>query len=168
MPVRLAVFRRKVCLDKIPCHSRADSPATHAEYVHVIIFDTLAGGEMIFEEPRASPRHFVGTYRRADSTTANSHASIHLTGHDGLRERDHEVGIIVRRVQAMRAEVHHLVTSRMKFGHNFFFESEASMIGGDSNSHAISLSPLPVCSPAAALSASSTALSRRTRPAGID
>src|SRR5262249_36656148 len=117
MPVRLAVLRSKVCLDKVPCHSRADSPATHAEYVHVIIFDPLAGGEMIFDEPGASARHFVGTYRRADSTTANSHASIHLTGHDGLRERHHEVRIIVRRVQAMGAEVHHLMTSSMKFGH---------------------------------------------------
>src|SRR5262245_28729085 len=161
MPVRLAVLRSKVCLDKVPCHCWADGPAIHAEYVHVIIFDTLTGGEMIVDEPGANARHFVGNHRRADTTAANSEASIHLAGRDGLRERHHEVGIIVVRVGLMGAEVHHLVPSRIKFGHEFFFECEATMIGGNSNPHAIFLS-------AAALSASSTALFCSTRPAGID
>src|SRR5262245_35844992 len=161
MPVRLAVLRCKVCLDKVPCHGGADSPATHAEYVHVIIFDTLAGGKMIVDEPGTNARHLVGTYRGADSTAADSQASIHLAGHDGLRERHHEVGIIVKRVQTMGAEVYYLVPSRIKFGHEFFFECEPSMIGSNSDPHAIFLS-------AAALSASSTALFCSTRPAGID
>ena len=64
------------------------------------------------------------------------------------------------RVQAIGPEVHHLVPSRIKFGHEFFFKSEATMIGSNSNPHAIFLS-------AAALSASSTALFCSTRPAGI-
>src|SRR5262245_47013368 len=116
---------------------------------------------MIVDEPGANARHFVGNHRRADPTAANSHASIHLAGHYGLRERHHEVGIIVKRVQAMGAEVHYLVPSRIQFGHEFFFESEPTMIGSNSNPHAIFLS-------AAALSASSTALFCTTRPAGID
>src|SRR5262245_28518784 len=168
MPVRPTVLRGQVCLDKVPCHCWAHSAATHAEYVHVIIFDALTGREMIVDEPGANARHLVGDYRRADPTAANSHASIHLTGRDGLRERRHEVGIIVKRVQASGAEVHHLVPSRTKLGHEFFFESEATMIGSNSNLHAISRSPFPVRSSAAALSASMTALFRRTRPAGID
>ena len=61
----------------------------------------------------------------------------------------------------MGAEVHHLVSSRVKFRHEVFFESEATMIGSNSNLHAIFLS-------AADLSASSTALFCNTRPAGID
>src|SRR5499426_3243141 len=113
MPVRLAILCGKVCLDKVPCHGRPYGAAAHAEHVHMIIFDTLTGREMIVDEPGANARHFVGTYRRADSTAANSQTSIHLAGRDGLRERHYEVGIIVRRVQAMSAEVHHLVASRI-------------------------------------------------------
>jgi len=78
MPVRLAVLRRQVCLDKVPCHCWAYGAATHAEYVHVIIFDTLVSREMIVDEPGANARHFVDTYGRPDPTAANSHASIHL------------------------------------------------------------------------------------------
>src|SRR5262244_1544877 len=117
---------------------------------------------MIMDESGVNARHFVGTYRRADPTAANSHASIHLAGRDGHRERHYEVRIIVRRVQAMSAEVHHLVPSCVESGHDFFFQSEATMIGSNSNLHAISLSPCPVRSPAAALSARTTALFRRT------
>src|SRR5262245_6838185 len=168
MPVRLTVLCGKVCLDNIPCHCWTHGAAAHAEYVHVIIFDTLTGGEMIVDETGANPRHFVGTHARADPTAADSHASIHLPGHYGLRERQHKVGIIVKRVQAMGAEVHHLVPVHIKFGHEFFFECEPTMIGSNSNPHAISLWSFPVRLPAAALSASSTALVRRTRPAGID
>src|SRR4029450_9982140 len=124
MPVRLAVLRGQIRLDKIPCHRRAHGPPAHAEYVHVIIFDTLTRGEMIVDQPGANARHFVGTYRRADPTAANSHASTHLAGRDGIRERYHEVGIIVTRVQTISTEVHNLVPSRIKFGHDFFFESE--------------------------------------------
>src|SRR5215470_12276589 len=123
---------------------------------------------MIMDESGANARHFVGTYRRADPTAANSHASIHLAGRDGLRQRRYEVGIIVRRVQAISAEVHHLVPSCIQSGHDFFFQSEATMIGSNSNLHAISLSPFHVRSPAAALSTRTTALFRRTRPTGID
>src|SRR5262245_11852985 len=123
---------------------------------------------MIVDESGANARHFVGTYRCADATAANSQASIHFTGRDGLRERDHEVGIIVIRVQAMSAEVHQLMPSRIQLGHEFFLEIKATMIGGDANPHAISLSPSSARFPAAALSAMSTALFWSTRPAGID
>ena len=78
MPVRLAVLRSQVCLDKVPCHCWPHGPGTHTEYVHVIIFHTLMGGEMIVDEPGANARDFVRTYSRADPTAANSHASIHL------------------------------------------------------------------------------------------
>src|SRR5262245_7776802 len=167
MPVRLAVLRSQKCLNEIPGHCWAFGPTTHAEYVHMVVFDTLSSGEVIVDEPCANARHLVGTYRRADSTAANSHASIHLAGCDCLRKRNHEIGIIVLGIQIVGTEVHHLVASRFKFDHEVFFETESTMIGSDANPHAISLSP-SMRFPAAALSASSTALSRRTRPAGID
>src|SRR5215831_4999646 len=109
MPVLLAVLRSQVCLDKVPGHFRTNGPASHAEYVHVIIFDTLMGGEMIVDESGANALHFVGTHRGADATAANSQASIHVAGGDGIREKNHEVGIIVSRVQGIGTEVHHLM-----------------------------------------------------------
>src|SRR5215468_6917872 len=168
MPGFLAVLRSQVCLNKVPCHCWTDGPAAHTDYVHVIVFDSLLCGEMIVDEPGASARHLVGTHRRANPTAANSHASIHLAGRNGMREKHHEVGIIVIRVQAIGSEVLHLVPSLIKFGHDFFFKRETTMIGSNSNPHAISLSPSLLRSPAAALSASSTALFCSTRPAGID
>jgi len=98
MPVRLAALCGKVCQDKVPCHCWTHGAAAHAEYVHVIIFDTLTGGEMIMDEAGTNARNFVGTNGRADPTAANGQASIHLAGRHGLRERHHEVGLIVMRV----------------------------------------------------------------------
>src|SRR5438093_10459962 len=105
MPVRLAVIRSHKCLNKIPGHCWAHGSAAHADYVQVIVFDTLPGGEVIVDEPSANARHLVGTYRRADSTAANSHASIHVAGCDCLRERNHEIGIIGMRMEIAGAAV---------------------------------------------------------------
>jgi hypothetical protein len=109
----------------------------------VIIFDTLTGGKMIMDESSANARHFVGANRRADSTAANGQATINLAGNDGFCERHHEIGIVVLRVQSVGAEVHHLVPGCVKSGHEIFFEAEATMIGSNSNPHAISLSSSP-------------------------
>src|SRR6478609_349287 len=127
MPIGLAVLRSQICLHKVPRHSRTHGPATHAEYVHMIIFDTLTGGKMILDESGANARHFVGTNGRADPTAANGQATIYLAGCDGLRERHHEVGIIVLLVQAMGAEIHHLMARPFQFGTEIFFENETSM-----------------------------------------
>src|SRR5262249_35003483 len=68
VPFRLAVLRSQVCLDEVPCHCWPYRAATHAEYVHVIIFDTLMGGEMTVYEARANAAHFVRAYSGPDST----------------------------------------------------------------------------------------------------
>src|SRR5262245_45793285 len=98
MAVCLAVLRSQICLDKIPCHCWAHGPASHAEYVHVIIFDTLSGREVIVHESSANAGHLVGNYGGTDATAANSHASIYFARRDGICKRHHEVGIVVLRV----------------------------------------------------------------------
>src|SRR5438093_13689263 len=102
--------------------------------------------------PARMPGTLLAHTGRADSTAANSHASIHLAGCDCLRERNQEIGIIVTGIQIVGAEVHHLVPNRFKFGHEVFFETESTMIGSDANPHAISLSSSSVRFPAAVLS----------------
>jgi hypothetical protein len=47
MPRLLAEGCRQECLERIPGQLRSNRPASHADDIHVIIFDALAGGEMV-------------------------------------------------------------------------------------------------------------------------
>ena len=55
------------------------------------------------------PGDLVGADRRADAAAADRHAALDLSRHHRLAERNDEVGIVVVRIQRVRAEVDDLV-----------------------------------------------------------
>src|SRR5215831_3322842 len=81
----LTVLSRQERLYKVPSHSRPHGPAAHAKDVHVIVLDSLLGGEVIVNERGASTPNFVGAHRRANSTATDGHTAVHLSG-------DHRLG----------------------------------------------------------------------------
>src|SRR5271167_2358277 len=60
-----------------PCHR--ESPASEAEYIHVIIFQPLAGRMSIVTEPRAHPARLIGTYGGAHAAASHSHTTFHVS-----------------------------------------------------------------------------------------
>ena len=109
MPIGLAELGAEKRLDGIPGHRGPDRPSAHTEDVEVIVLDALLRREMIVDERRTNARDLVGTHRRAHAATANRHAAFDLSRNDGLRKRHDEVGIVVGRIQRVRAEIHDLV-----------------------------------------------------------
>src|SRR5215471_1535448 len=65
----LTVLSRQKRLHKVPSYCRSDRPAAHAKDVHVIVLDSLLGGEVIVDQGRADTLNFVGTNRRANTAT---------------------------------------------------------------------------------------------------
>ena len=174
VPLGLAEFGREERLDEIPSELNAHHPPAHAEDVHVIVLDTLPGGEVVLDQPRANTRYLVGADGRADAAAADRHAALHRPRRHGPGKRDDEVGIVVAGAQAMGAEIDDLVPRRAEPADDLLLQAEAAVIGGDPHSH-VPTSRLrghrrssELQSPAAARSASTRAWSRRTRPAGID
>jgi hypothetical protein len=76
----------------------------------VIIFYPLPSREMVFDQGGPRTGNLVGANRRPHAAAADSYATINLTCHHRLRERDNKIRIIVARIQTMCAEVDHLVT----------------------------------------------------------
>src|SRR6516164_1346754 len=135
----LAELGGQESLHEIPGHFRADRTSAHAEYIHVIIFDDLLGGEMIVDETGANAFHLVGAHRRADAAAADRDAAIDFAGDDGLAERHDEVGIIVIGNQGVRTEIRHLMARRANATDQFFLQSKTAVIRGNSNAHRVPL-----------------------------
>jgi hypothetical protein len=97
MPRGLAVFGREKGLHQVPSDGRADRPATHAKDIHVIILNTLAGRKVVMNQRGASAGNFVRAHRCADAAAANGDAPFYLASHDGVRQWNNKVGVIIAR-----------------------------------------------------------------------
>src|SRR5215471_14738051 len=120
---------------------------------------------MIVNETGVNAFHFVGAYRRANTAAADCDAAIHLACDHCLAKRYNVVRVIVARVQAVSAEIDHLVPRFADLGNQPFLQSKSTVICGDAHFHATTFSEFP---PAAAWSASTNACSRRIRPPGME
>src|SRR5215475_2286361 len=101
----LTVLSRQKRLYKVPSHSRSYRPAAHAKDVHVIVLDSLLGGEMIVDKRGANTPNFVGAHRRANPTATDGHTAIHLSSDHRLRQREHIVGIVIAFAQSMGTKI---------------------------------------------------------------
>src|ERR1700756_1452997 len=82
-------------LDQVPCLHRSHDPATHTNNVHVIVLDSLSGGEVIVDQGSANAVNLVGTDRGADTATAYGNASLQLACCNCTGERNNKIRIVV-------------------------------------------------------------------------
>jgi hypothetical protein len=83
--------------------------STQAENVHVVVFDALMGGEDVVDKPSAHTRNFVCSDGRANTAVAKRHAALHFRRGNSPVQWDDEVGVVIRRVQFVCAEVDNIV-----------------------------------------------------------
>jgi hypothetical protein len=164
MAFSLAVLCGQIGLDKIPGYFGSYGPSTHAQNVHMIVFDALPGREVIMDQPGTNSLYFVGADRCAYPATAYSNATLDFACGNCLSERDHEIGIVVTGIQAVRTEVRDFMASSMELGYQLLFEAESTVVSRNAHLHFSFL----LLGPVAASSASINALSRRIRPPGME
>jgi len=58
----------------------------------------------------ANPDDLVGRHAGADPAAANGDAAVHFPGSDCPGQWNHKIGIVIVRLQAVVAEVDHVVT----------------------------------------------------------
>ena len=105
-------FARQESLNEVPSYRWPHSPAAHADDIHVVILNSLAGREMIVNESCTDADNLVGADRRAYATTADCDTAKYVTRGYGTREWNNYVGIVVRGVQLMSTEINHIMASR--------------------------------------------------------
>jgi hypothetical protein len=135
MSFGLTEFGSQKGLNEIPSHSRSYRSATHAKDVHMIVFDTLPGREMIVDQRSADAGNLVGTDRRTYPAAANCHGTIDLPRRHSLTERDNKVRVVVVQVQAVRAEIDNLMARRAELSDQLLLQAEPAVIGGDADAH---------------------------------
>ena len=144
----------EIRLDEIPGDFGSDRPAAHAEHVHVVILHALLRREVVVDERGADARDLVGADRRADAASADGHAAFDRPRHDGAGERDHEVRIVVVRVEGVGAEIDDPCPAERRCATFSSCFAEAAVIGRDSDAHRVISSSRAIWGdPAAARSA---------------
>ena len=132
-----AELRRQKSIDEFDSYSQTNGPASHAEDIHVVMFDTLMGRVMLDNQSRTNAWYLVRANRGADSAATHRHTAFDCAGRYGSRERNHEIGIIVCRIQTVRAEFHQLVTRLSKMIRQLLLQLITAVIGRDPYSHVL-------------------------------
>jgi len=135
MPLGLTELGGQEGLDQVPSHCRSHCPPAHADNVHVIVLDPLAGREMIVDQRGANARNLVGTHGCTHAAAANGHVTLHLARRHSLAERGDKVRIVVIRRLAVRAEIDNLMAGRTELGDKSLLQAEPAVISGDADTH---------------------------------
>src|SRR5690242_7628278 len=106
MSLSTAEASRQEDLGQFPRELRIDNAAAQAEYVHIVIFYTLAGRKAVVAQPGPDTVYLVCDDAGADSAAANCKASLHLSPGYGVGKRHDKIGIVVPRSQFMCAKIH--------------------------------------------------------------
>src|SRR5262249_60781440 len=131
MAIRATEPRRKERLDQVQCHSLTDRSTAHTDDIDVIVFDSLSGREMIVDQRSPDTCDLVGAHRRANTAAADRHATFNPPGRDGLSEGYYKIGVVVREVQSIRAEINHIVLSIAEMQYQVLLQTETTVIGCD-------------------------------------
>ena len=135
MSVGLTVHGGQEGLDQVPSHRWSDCPTTHANNIHMIVLDPLAGREMIVDQRGANARNLVGTHRRPHAAAADCHATFDLPRRYSPAERGDKVRIVVIRRLAVRAEIDNLMAGRTELGDKSLLQAEPAVISGNADAH---------------------------------
>jgi hypothetical protein len=122
-------------LHKVPRDGGADSPTTHANDIHIVVFDSLHGSEVIVNDRCANAWNLVRTHRGANSAAADRYATLDISGGDRAGQRNDEIGVVVGRIHDMRAEIDYLMSRRAQLGDELLFQAEPAVIRRNTNAH---------------------------------
>jgi len=135
MTFRTAEPGRQKRLQEVPRHGGPDGAAAHAEDIHIVIFNSLAGREVIMDQPRANPGDLVGAHGSADPAAADGHAPVDLPFGHGTRQRNDRVRVIVGGVELMSAEIDDLMAGLAQLENQVFFQLKSAVIRRDADTH---------------------------------
>jgi hypothetical protein len=107
-------------------------------YVHVIILDSLSGGEVIADQTGSNARNLVGADCGAHAAAANGYPALHIARRHLPGEWGDKIGIVVPRIQTISPEVDYLVTRRRQARKQIFLQPKPTVIGRDSKTHILS------------------------------
>ena len=88
------------------------------------------------------PGYLVGTDRCADTATADRHATLHLSRGNRARQRNNEIGIVICRVQVMRAEIDDLMPRCAQVRDKLLLQTKSAVIRGNANAHVFPFVPV--------------------------
>jgi len=131
----LAEFGGKKCYNQIPGQFRAFEAAAQANDVEMVVFDSLFGGKMIFNEARANAFDFIRANGCANAAAANGQSAIEGSRGNGLGQRNDEVGVIISGIERVRAKINNLVARRPQTRSQFFLQFKSTMICSYSQMH---------------------------------
>jgi hypothetical protein len=135
MPLGLAELGCEKCIDQVLGHSGSYGPSAHADDVHVVVLNSLLGGEVIVNQPGADPGNLVRADRGTDPAPADREAALYLSGSDRAGERYNEVRIIITRIHFVRSKVDHVVPRLAKMSNQFLLQTKSTVISRNSNAH---------------------------------
>jgi hypothetical protein len=121
-----ASFQKR--LDQFPRKRGPDHLSTQRKDIHVVVFNSLMGGEYVVNKSGSYAGNLIGAYGCAHSTAAKRYSAIHLASGHGVGKRDHVIGVIVSGTQLMSAEVDDLVARASQQLRDLLFENEPSMV----------------------------------------
>src|SRR5215472_14681868 len=84
--------------------------------------------------------HLVGAYGCTDPATADGNTALDFACDNRVSERNHEIGIIVTRIQTVCTEVYDLVATSTKLGNQFFLQAKSTVVSGNADLHMMSFS----------------------------
>lgn len=126
-------------LNQIPSNGRAGGAAADADKIHVVVLDTLLGGEVIVDEAGADAVDFIGADASTDTAAADGDAALDIAIGNGVGEGSDEVGVIVIRYEGVSAEIGDLMAGLAELGLNFFLQFESAVVSGNADLHKIVL-----------------------------
>src|SRR5262252_3366731 len=109
--------------------------ASKADYVHVVILDSLSGGKIIVAKCRSHAHDLVGGHGRSHSAAAHKDPAVHVSPRHSSGQRDGKVGVVVIVVINLTTEVNHLVAFRGQQLHQLLFHFKSTVIGADTHFH---------------------------------
>jgi hypothetical protein len=95
--------------DQFPGECNPDYFPAETKDIHVVVFDTLMGGENIVDERGTHTGNLARGDGRSYTAAAERHPPLNFARRDGPRQRNDEVWVVISGVQSVRAEVHDFV-----------------------------------------------------------
>lgn len=94
--------------DQFPSKCSPDHFPAETKDIHVVVFDTLMGGENIVDKRGTHTGNLVRGDGCPYTAAAERHCPLNFPRRDGPRQRNDEVGVVISGIQLVRAEVHDL------------------------------------------------------------